>query len=181
MHGIQTLPENVEQVGFYNRRPVLRETIRRPIKDVVRDKDGNIVYHLDSKGNPIRSHPHTQIVRYEEIVREYQEVPLLDSKGNWTGITQKNFHFREDPEVTAAREVETAAQQDLKDAAVLARKHGRSLKDMFAQLLGDEEVEDEAYPRKLPGVGRWELSSGTPFKGTREAAEAAEVALQVPA
>lgn len=175
MHGIQTLPDNVEQVAVHNRRPVYKETVRVPVKDLVRDKDGNVVYKKDEKGNEIRTMPHTRFVKWDTVEREYQEVPLVNGKGEWTGITQKNYHFREDPAETARKEAEKAARSDLEEAAVLARQHGRSLKEMFAELLGSGAEPD--FPKKLPGVGRWELSNGEVFSGTKAKAEEAEAAL----
>lgn len=149
MNPIRTLPEGVELAGVYKGQQVFREVVRTPVKDVVRDAAGAVVYHEDPKGRAIRTMPHTEIVEWKEEAREYTEVPLLDGKGTFTGTIQKNYHFREPEPVASEADL---VEQDLREAAKVAREHGLSLTDVLRKLFSGadepEGDEDEKTPAR---------------------------------
>lgn len=137
-------PEAAKKTGLYNEKVVYTERIPKYKREVARDADGKILWH--TKGDlKVKEKLRLVPAGYEE--REYVEDKLRNN------VTQKLYGFREDPEIVAAKQAEEAAQKDLQDAAVLARKHGTSLTELFAKLFekGDEPAEDnEPEEAKMP-------------------------------
>lgn len=125
-----TPPEGAVQVGLYNGQPVYQETVRVPIKRVRTDAEGKEIWHKGPRGELVRRS--TEIVGYEEKVREYQLVAL----GNNT--VQKNDHFRPGADEIAAQEAEAREatrvdEMEAKLAKILAQmeKIGLSEADLL--------------------------------------------------
>lgn len=120
-------PQYLGKVGVHNDLVVHKERVPRYRVEFVRDADGTLLWHM--RGD-VKVKEKTRLVPIEPLEREFVEDKLKNN------VTQKRYQFREDPEVVAAREAEIAVEQDLRDAAMVAREHGLSLKDVLAKLLG---------------------------------------------
>lgn len=127
-------PSDPEKVSIYRGQEVYRERVPVYERRVKRDADGNILWHV--KGDvKIKEKMELVLVGHEE--REFLEIR------NANNTRSKIYDFRADPAVEAEREVEAAIEQDVKEAARIARKNGTSLSEMFARLFaGGDDAED---------------------------------------
>lgn len=135
MSTIYGTPEVAKKVGVYNDQVVYSERVPVYRKEVLRDSDGNILWH--TRGD-VKVKEKTRLVQegYEE-----REFVLLKLRNN---LEQKAYDFRADPNEELRRAEEASVEEGMREIVQAVQAEGFSMKDFVKQVLGAKPSKGKA-------------------------------------
>lgn len=130
MSTIYGTPEIAKKVGVYNDMVVYSERVPLYEKEVLRDSDGNILWH--TRGD-VKVKEKTRLVPAGYLDREFV---LLKLRNN---LEQKSYDFRADPNDALREAEEASVEEGMREIVQAVRESGYSIKDFVGRVFGSDE------------------------------------------